>query len=122
MTIDMEFSIPFERTIREMNDLLNELSLNDRLTVGGDDGDIQYTKEGDVFILETEDEDVPKMLRIIHEHGLWPSVTAVYGNTPSMLDLPNKKEADRFLAENNDDFDALWCSVIKKAMEEDDYD
>ena len=79
MTIDMEFSVPMERTIGELNSLLDALCLDDKYSVGGEDC-LQFTSDGEVFIYEIENEDLPKMLRIIHDHGLWPSITAIYGD------------------------------------------
>lgn len=60
-------------TLADAERLLDSLNVNMSYDVGGDDGAIQFTLDGEVLLHDIADPDVPALLRVIFGSGYCPS-------------------------------------------------
>ena len=76
---NIEFYVNMDITLKDLKDLLEKLRLDDTLCyIGGDDGAIQYDYIGCISVLDVDDADKEKILKIILEN---PYVSEGYGLT-----------------------------------------
>lgn len=112
MKSELGFRLSVDTTLRELNELLTTLNIDDMYDIGGE-GCIEFFLDGEVIMHEIEYDDMPEILRILNERGYWPEFINICAQEQ---DTPSKEACLSKLAELDGAYIPLWDWIYDWAM------